>query len=156
MNFPLRTVLRLILGLTFLIAGEMKIFDPLGFFSGLLSYRVPFPEAVLRVTAAGLPWLEVFIGLGLIFNIWAETIRPVTCLLSLIFVLMLSQALTRGLDLNCSCFGAGGGGWFERLDVALARAILLFAASLYITAAPSTQPPSTPLNRSTESRRIDS
>jgi len=45
---------------------------------------------------------------------------------------MLVQAVLRGLDLNCGCFGAAGRGWFERPDVALVRASLLFAASLYL------------------------
>jgi hypothetical protein len=98
----------------------------------------------LRINAVSLPWLEVFTGLGLIFDFWPETIRPVTCVLSLIFVLMLSQAFLRGLDLSCGCFGARGGGWFERRDVALARAILLFAVSLYVAAAPSIQSPPAP------------
>lgn len=143
MNFPLRKVLRLVLGLTFSIAGAMKLIDPPGFFSDLLSYRVPFPEIFWRIEAASLPWLELLTGMGLILNFWPETLRPVTCLLSLIFILMLGQALIRGLHLDCGCFGAHSGGWFERLDVALGRATLLFAASLYVAAEPAAQSPPT-------------
>ena len=73
---------------------------------------------------------------GLLLNFWAETIRPLASVLCLVFVLMLAQAVLRGLDLNCGCFGAAGAGWFERPDVALVRATLLLAASLYVTAVP--------------------
>ena len=134
------TIVRLILGLMFLVAGVMKITDPVGFFSDLLSYRVAFPEIFLRMVAVGLPWLEVITGLGLILNFWPETIRPIVAVPCLIFVLMLGQAVIRGIDLNCGCFGSGGRNWFERPDVALVRAGFLLAASLYLAVAPSTPP----------------
>ena len=127
-------ILRLILGATLLAGGGMKISDPVGFFSDLSGYGVPFPEIFLRLVAAGLPWLEVFSGCGLILDFWSETIRPMVSVLWLIFVLMLGQALMRGLDLNCGCFGSGGHSWFERPGVAFARACILLVASLYVTA----------------------
>ena len=137
MRRPLGTVLRLALGTIFFIAGGMKLLHPALFFSDLLSYGVPFPEIFLRWVAAGLPWLEVFIGLGLIVDFWPETIRPAACVLWLVFVVMLGQALVRGLDLNCGCFGTAGAGWFERPDVAFVRAAIFLAASLYVAASPS-------------------
>ena len=134
MNSPLRSGCRLILGAAFLLAGGMKIAHPVEFFSDLLSFGVPFPELFLRVVAVGLPWLEVFVGLGLLLNFWPETVRPVASVLCLIFVLMLGQAVVRGIDLNCGCFGSAGRGWFERPAVALVRAGVLLAASLYLAA----------------------
>jgi hypothetical protein len=118
----------------------MKIAHPGDFFSDLLGFRVPFPEMFLRIVAVDLPWLEMLVGVGLILNVWPETIRPVVAGLCLIFVLMLGQAVLRGLDLNCGCFGSVGRGWFERPDVALVRAGLLLAGSLYVAAVPSTPP----------------
>ena len=140
MNAPLRNVCRYGLGAVFLVAGGMKLAHPAAFFSDLLGFGVPFPEMFLRVVAVNLPWLEVLVGLGLLLNFWPETVRPVVSVLCLVFVLMLGQAVLRGLDLNCGCFGAVGAGWFERPDVALIRAGLLLAASLYVAVVPSTQP----------------
>ena len=140
MNAPLRNVCRYGLGAVFLVAGGMKLAHPVAFFSDLLGFGVPFPEMFLRVVAVNLPWLEVLVGLGLLLNFWPETVRPVVSVLCLVFVLMLGQAVLRGLDLNCGCFGAAGAGWFERPDVALVRAGLLLAASLYVAVVPSTQP----------------
>jgi putative oxidoreductase len=142
MNRSPGNVLRLGLGALFFVAGGMKLLHPALFFSDLLSYRVAFPEMFLRWVAVGLPWFEVFIGLGLIVDFWPETIRPAACLLWLVFVVMLGQALMRGLDLNCGCFGSAGSGWLERPDVAFVRAGLSFAASLYVAASP----PSTTAN----------
>ena len=140
MNSRLGNLFRFCLGAVFLLAGGMKLAHPAAFFSDLLGFGVPFPEMFLRVVAVYLPWLEVLAGVGLILNVWPETIRPVVAALCLIFVMMLGQAVLRGLDLNCGCFGSVGRGWFERPDVALARACLLFAASLYVAAAPATPP----------------
>ena len=132
MNTPFRTGCRFVLGIVFVVAGGMKVAHPADFLSDLLGFGIPFPEMFLRVVAVGLPWLEVCTGLGLMLNFWPETIRPLVAFLYLVFVVMLGQAVLRGLDLNCGCFGASGQGWFERPDVALVRAGLLFAASLYV------------------------
>ena len=140
MNSRLRNACRFVLGAVFVLAGGMKVAHPAAFFSDLLGFGVPFPEIFLRVVAAGLPWLEVLAGFGLLLNFWPETIRPVVSGLCLIFVLMLGQAVARGLDLNCGCFGSDGRGWFERPAVALVRAVILFAASLYLATVPATQP----------------
>jgi putative oxidoreductase len=140
MNSRPKNACRFVLGAVFLLAGAMKLAHPADFFADLLSYRVPFPEMFLRIGAVFLPWLEVLTGIGLLLNVWAETVRPVVSGLCLIFVVMLGQAVLRGLDLNCGCFGAVGRGWFERPDVALLRAGLLFAASLYVAAILSARP----------------
>jgi hypothetical protein len=83
--------------------------------------------------AVALPWLEILSGLALIANVWAETVRPLVSALCLIFVALLAQALIRGLSVTCGCFGFAAAGWFERPDVALVRAVLLLAASVYLT-----------------------
>lgn len=128
---------RCVLGAVFLVAGGTKLAHPGIFFSDLLGFGVPFPEIFLRLVAVFLPWLELLAGLGLLLDVWPETIRPVVAALCLVFVVLLGQAVIRGLDLNCGCFGAGGRGWFERPAVALVRAVVLLALALYVMAIPS-------------------
>lgn len=132
MSQSLPVVSRCVLGAVFIAAGVSKIVHPAVFFGDLLSYRVPLPELFLRMVAVWLPWLEVAAGLGLLLDFWAETVRPVVAVLCLVFVVMLTQAVVRGLDLNCGCFGAGAAGWFERPGAALVRALILLVASLYL------------------------
>ena len=136
MNARFRLGCRLVLGAVFLVAGGMKLAHPGEFFSDLLGFGVPFPEIFLRLVAVFLPWLELLAGLGLLVDFWPETIRPVVAALCLVFVVMLGQAVARGLELNCGCFGAGGRGWFERPAVALARAAVLLALALCVAAVP--------------------
>jgi hypothetical protein len=124
---------RILLGGVLAVAGTMKIAHPAAFFSDLLGFHLAIPEICLRIVAAGLPWLELVVGAGLLLNVWPETIRPLVSALCLGFVLMLGQAVARGLDLNCGCFGAGGAGWFERPAIALVRAAILLGVSLFVT-----------------------
>lgn len=134
MNARVTLGCRLGLGAIFAIAGGMKLAHPTAFFADLLGYGVPLPEMFLRVIAVGLPWLEALTGVALLANVWPETIRPVVAAQCLSFLVMLGQAVARGLDLNCGCFGAEATGWFERPDVGLVRAIILFSTALYLIA----------------------
>lgn len=128
-----KTVVRLSLGVIFLWAGVEKIAHSSSFFSSLLDYEVPFPEVFVRIVAIVLPWLEVFCGVSLFLNAWAETVRPLVSALCLVFILMLGQALLRGIDIsNCGCFGSLANTWFDRPAVAFLRAIALFAGSLLL------------------------
>jgi len=141
-----RLLVRLFLGVMFVWAGAEKIAHPADFFSSLLDYDVPFPAAFLRLVAVALPWLEVLCGVGLIVNVWAETVRPVVAGLCLSFIAMLGEALLRGIDLsNCGCFGPATNHWIDRPSVAFLRAILLFGGSLYIMVPRRTDLPEAPL-----------
>jgi len=128
-----RPLVRLLLGAVFAWAGAEKIAHPADFFSSLLDYGVPFPEAFLRVVAIALPWLEVLCGAGLLANRWMETVGPVVAALCCCFIAMLGEALLRGIDLsNCGCFGPVASQWIDRPAVALLRAVVLLGAAWYI------------------------
>jgi hypothetical protein len=128
-------LLRLVLGMVFVWAGGLKIMHPAGFFVDLLGYQISFPVFFLRLVAVCMPWLEVFCGIALLLDLWQETVRPVVSVLCLIFVFMLGQAVVRGLNLNCGCFGDIGPMWLKRPEVALVRASLLLLSSIWITVA---------------------
>jgi putative oxidoreductase len=132
MRTRFEVMVRCTLGVVFLASGVIKIVLPTAFYSGLLTYEVPFPDIFLRTVAVALPWLEVLCGALLLLDSWAETVRPLVAFLCLTFVTMIGQAVTRGLDLDCGCFGGVGPGWFSRPDVALVRALVLLAAGLFL------------------------
>lgn len=127
-----RAVVRWVLGAVFLIAGAMKITHPVDFHSDLLAYEVPLPDYFLRLVAIALPWLEAICGAALLVDFWPETARLLIAAMCFVFVLMLGQAVIRGLDLRCGCFGTGGNGWLDLPVVALGRVILLLAASVWL------------------------
>lgn len=125
--------IRIVLGLVFILAAWAKITDASTFYVGLLTYELPLPDLVLRLVATLLPWIELACGLMLWANLWADTIRPMVTFLCAVFVAMLAQAAIRGLDIDCSCFGAGPLAWLERKEIALPRALILLAASGYLS-----------------------
>jgi len=121
-----------VLGVIFLAAGILKVAHPRDFYSDLLAYEVAVPDLLLRYVAVALPWLEVLCGGALLVDFWSETIRPLVAALCLIFVLMLGQAVLRGLDLKCGCFGVAQGGWLDFPVVALGRAAALLLAAIWL------------------------
>jgi hypothetical protein len=79
-----------------------------------------------------LPWLEVVAGIALGVDLWPETIRFVGVGLSAVFVAVLAQAMVRGLEVRCGCFGPLTPGWFNEPWFALGRALSLLAASIWL------------------------
>ncbi|AHF93812.1 DoxX family protein [Opitutaceae bacterium TAV5] len=123
---------RLALGLLLLWAGLTKLAATREFYLDLLAYRLPLPDSLLRLTAAVFPWLELLVGAGLLANRWREVFRPLAVAITALFVLALGQALVRGLDISCGCFGRPLFAWAATPGFALARALLLLSAALFL------------------------
>jgi hypothetical protein len=100
----------LILGATFVWAAILKIKDPSGTLSSVLSYRI-LPEALAPGAALILPWLELWAG---VFTLTGPGYfrRAGALILSgllALFILLTAFNLARGVDFDCGCFGTGGG-----------------------------------------------
>lgn len=116
----------------FCLAGILKISDPIGFHADLLAYELPMPDLLSRLIAVAFPCLELICGVGLITGIWHECVSLLAVAMSSIFVLMLTQAMIRGLDLNCGCFGSARGLWINLPYIALLRACLMLWAAVWL------------------------
>lgn len=126
-----RATVRVIVGLVLLVAGIGKVAQPGVFHASLLTYELGGPDELYRWAAALFPWLEVFCG-GLLAAGWGgETVGAMAAGLALLFVLLLGQAVLRGLDLTCGCFGGLAPAWFDRPLPALARACALLLAACW-------------------------
>ena len=98
-------VLRLALGGIFVYAGGIKAFATQEFAQDIHRYAiVPWPDAVLLL-AVYLPWLEIFSGLAVIFRKLYVGGLAVIVALTLVFLAALTSAWSRGLDIECGCFG---------------------------------------------------
>jgi uncharacterized membrane protein YphA (DoxX/SURF4 family) len=129
-----------VLGAVFCLAGLLKIFDPVGFYSDLLAYDLPMPDLPSRIVAIAFPCLELICGVGLIIGFWGESVSLLAIALSSIFVVILIQARIRGLDLNCGCFGSAGGQWINSPSIALVRAFLMLWAAFWLQRRTSPKP----------------
>jgi len=127
-----RVVVRWVLGSIFVGAGVIKIAHPVDFYSNLLAYDVSGPDWLFRLVAVVFPWLEVACGGLLLAGYWTESVGFLVASMCAVFVFMLGQAVARGLDLKCGCFGPLTIGWLELPQVALVRAALLLTATIWL------------------------
>ena len=78
---PLALAARLILGAVFIYASLDKIAHPAAFAKDVYNYQI-LPDALISLTAIGLPWLELIIGAFLLIGLFREgSVSIVTLLL---------------------------------------------------------------------------
>jgi uncharacterized membrane protein YphA (DoxX/SURF4 family) len=97
-------ILRLGVGGVFVVAGALKIWDPTAFAGDIANYRL-LPHELINLLAITLPWIEVAAGLLLVLGIWKRASAVLITLMMIVFLVAIGQALARGLDIRCGCFG---------------------------------------------------
>jgi len=97
-------ILRLIVGGVFVIAGVLKIAHPTSFANDIANYRL-LPHNAVNLLAITLPWIEVVAGALLVAGTWKRASAVLITLLMIVFLIAIGQALARGLDIRCGCFG---------------------------------------------------
>ena len=95
---------RLALGAIFLYAAATKVPDMAGFARDVANYRL-LPAALVPFVAAGVVGIELVVGAALVAGLWARAAALVAAGMLVVFVAGISQALLRGIDLRCGCFG---------------------------------------------------
>lgn len=136
-NRRARIAVRRTLGAIFIGAGVLKLVHPAAFHANLLAYGIAAPDWFFRSVAVVLPWVETLSGGLLLADLWTETVGVLVTGMCLVFVLALGQAVLRGLELKCGCFGELAAGWFERPPIALLRACVLLATSVWLLLHPA-------------------
>ena len=94
--------IRVILGTVFLWASFDKILDPASFAKNISNYHV-VPFGLENTIAIILPWLEFFIGTGLILGIMVNGSAIISFFLLLLFNILIAQAIIRGFNIECGC-----------------------------------------------------
>lgn len=127
----LEPVVRWILAALFLWAGISKLARPDLFAAAIDNYRLlPYSAAV--ALAYMLPWFEIMTGAGLLVKRLMSGAALCAGFLFTLFFLALLQALIRGLDIDCGCFGTLGEPGRYSLMAALVRAAAGLAAARWI------------------------
>ena len=96
-------VSRLGLGGIFLLAGLTKLGVPASFADDIRAYELPLPDPLVQIMAVGLPPLEVGLGVWLLAGLFTRFAAAISGGLMAIFLIAISQAAARGLDINCGC-----------------------------------------------------
>ena len=102
LNEYLIFIIRIILGTIFLWASLDKINDPAQFARSISNYHI-VPFGLENVVSIILPWLEFFIGSGLILGIMVDGATIITFFLLVVFNIMIAQAFIRGFNIDCGC-----------------------------------------------------
>ena len=94
--------MRLVLGVVFIYASYDKILDPNKFARDISNYHfVPF--GLENTVAIILPWLELFIGIGIVLGIYIDGNTLLSAFLLLLFNFLIFQAMVRGFNIECGC-----------------------------------------------------
>ena len=95
-------MIRFLLGLIFVYASYDKILDPGKFARDISNYHV-VPFGLENTIAIILPWLEFFIGTGLILGIMIDGSVMISSFLLLLFNVLIAQVIIRGFNIECGC-----------------------------------------------------
>lgn len=99
---------RLILGVIFIYASYDKILNPGAFAEVIYNYRI-LPDPLINITAIFLPWLEMLMGVFLMFGFWMPGTVMWCNILFVAYIGALCFNLARGLDVDCGCFSTSKG-----------------------------------------------
>lgn len=95
--------LRLIIGGIFVFASIDKLMNQEGFSRAIYNYKF-FPDIFINISAIIIPYIELFSGLLLILGIFKRGSSFIIMSLLIVFIISLTQAYFKGLDINCGCF----------------------------------------------------
>lgn len=137
----LLTLLRLMLAMIFLIAAIEKLKSPQDFALSIDAYGI-FNNLIINFLTIFIPWLELFIAFGLIFQFKMRSNLVLYIFLMSAFTLIVAYAMVIGLDIECGCFGDSSEkvGWKKILE----NALIIFGAVILL------------FNEKTDSSKVES
>ena len=98
-------IVRLALGGLFIIVGMGKIADPKLFAREIGNYDL-LPVYLINLFALTLPWVEVAAGIFILAGVRVKTNSIIAGGLLVVFIIAVSTAWARGLNINCGCFAS--------------------------------------------------
>lgn len=97
-------VLRVAIGLVFVVAGIAKIGHATEFAAQIAGFRL-LPQPVIAPLALALPFLEVLLGGYLVVGLFTRASAWTAALLFALFDAAIASAVVRGMTVSCGCFG---------------------------------------------------
>ena len=125
-------VCRVVLGALFIWAAVTKLPDIAAFAQDVANYRV-IPAALVPIVAAAVVGIELLAGIALVIGVMDHPAAAVLAVLLAAFTALLAQALLRGIDLRCGCFGGDErASWWT-----VVRDLVMLAAAVAVARGPS-------------------
>jgi len=125
-------VCRIVLGGLFIWAAVTKLPDVAAFAQDVANYRV-IPAALVPILAAAVVGIELLAGIALVTGVMERPAAAVLAVLLAAFTGLLTQALLRGIDLRCGCFGGDErASWWT-----VVRDLVMLATAVAVARGPS-------------------
>ena len=132
----LEFVCRIGLGALFVYSALAKISDPDEFAYSVTRYEF-LPGFVVGIFSLTMPMLELLAGLSMLFTKWLRESALLVAGMMAMFIVALAQALARGLEISCGCFGVPSVGGRRELAMALIRDLVLIVPALWLMFRPN-------------------
>ena len=129
--FLLERLFRLGLGGLFIYSGMLKIDDPGAFADAVARYEV-LPDVTLGIFSLVMPMMEFLAGVALVLTKWTREASLLISGMLALFIVALAQALVRGLEISCGCFGVPSVGGRSEIIWALARDFVLLVPAAWL------------------------
>lgn len=126
-------VARLVVGVVWVVAGALKLPDPAASVRAVRAYDL-LPEAIVPTVGHVLPLVEVVVGVALVVGVLTRLMAVLSALLFVAFIVGIAAAWSRGLQIECGCFGGGGysAGATDDYPWEIARDAALLLASVFL------------------------
>lgn len=126
-------LLRLLVGGVWVVAGALKLPDPAASVRAVRAYQL-LPEAIVPTVGYALPIIELLVGVTLIIGLLVRIGATLSAVLFVAFIVGISAAWARGLQIDCGCFGGGGfdAQAREKYPWEIARDVGLLLASVWL------------------------
>jgi uncharacterized membrane protein YphA (DoxX/SURF4 family) len=123
-------VIRICVSLFFLSSALGKIRNIQTFIQGVINYQI-LPKRIATIFGWTLPWIEMAVGLALVFGVALPVAGFVGSVLIISFIIAVVINLTRGRLIQCNCFGFAGTRTISWGTVA--RNVLLLGLTVAVT-----------------------
>jgi putative oxidoreductase len=134
---PVWIALRWVIAAVFAAAAIPKLQDPTAFAVDIDNYHL-VPEPLIAPLAIGLPALELVVAIALFTGIHARGAAILALAMLVAFAGGMVQAMARGIDLDCGCFGSAIEAQVSGLTVA--RNVVLALACVPLIGGRPTRP----------------
>lgn len=124
--------LRVAVAAVFVLAALPKLADPASFARDIDNYRM-LPDVLVGPLAVALPVLELVVAAALLTGVHAAGAAVIAAGMLGAFAIGMAQAMARGIDLDCGCFGSAAEAQVSGLTIA--RNVVLIAACVPIVLA---------------------
>lgn len=130
---------RLGLGGVLLVAGVLKVPHPEASVTAVRAYQL-LPTGVADAVGHALPIIEVIVGATLVLGVFTRWSAVIGGLLMVAFIIGIASVWSRGILIDCGCFGDGGPDpdAMSKYPWEIARDVVLLAGAVLLAWRPRT------------------